>query len=335
VISVPLSFSLTDPSATVADLQDAISLATNVPAKRQKLLNLKVSGRLATGSTQLSSIARFPDTISLLGTPESEASILAAEHAAGAADAAAAAAQDSTSGTDGDGAGDVEPESGEVAAAREKIERRISTYRPVIVAGPREPAEGRKLLVLDVDYTFYDHRSTADAIEQLRRPYLHEFLACAYVNYDIMIWSATSMKWIEAKMNELGLSTHPAFSLAAYFDSRAMVTVETAKYGVFNTKPLPVLWGLFPQYSAANTIMFDDLRRNFVCNPQSGLRIRPFRNGPANLHVDRELVGLAQYLSAIAKVDDFTTLNHRRWERYLQEHQDDVDPDHVIPLKEL
>jgi ubiquitin-like domain-containing CTD phosphatase 1 len=331
VIEVPLSFSLTDPTATVSDLQEAISLATNVPAKRQKLLNLKVGGRMANGATELCAIARFPETISLLGTPESEANILAAEHAAGAAEAAAASASSATGGEED---GEVEPESAEVAAARVKIERRISTYKPVVVAGPREPAGSKKLLVLDVDYTFYDHHSPADAIEQLRRPYLHEFLACAYVNYDIMIWSATSMKWIEAKMNELGLSTHPAFKLAAYFDSRAMVTVETNKYGVFNTKPLPVLWGLYPQYSAANTIMFDDLRRNFVCNAQTGLRIRPFRNGPANQNVDCELIGLAQYLSAIAKVDDFTTLNHRKWERYLLEHSDDVDPDHVIPKKE-
>jgi ubiquitin-like domain-containing CTD phosphatase 1 len=42
-------------------------------------------------------------------------------------------------------------------------------------------------------------------------------------------------------------------------------------------KPLGVIWGKFPQYSQRNTIMFDDLRRNFLMNPQSGLRIRPFR----------------------------------------------------------
>lgn len=47
------------------------------------------------------------------------------------------------------------------------------------------------------------------------RPYLHEFLTEVYPYYDIMIWSATSMKWIELKMKELGVATNENYKITA------------------------------------------------------------------------------------------------------------------------
>ena len=94
-----------------------------------------------------------------------------------------------------------------------------------------EARPGKKLLVLDVDYTLFDHRTPAEHALQLRRPYLLEFLvrdvqlrfwtgltflqASAYVQYDIIIWSATSMKWIRLKMDELGVTACESFSILA------------------------------------------------------------------------------------------------------------------------
>lgn len=43
-----------------------------------------------------------------------------------------------------------------------------------------EPRPGKKLLVLDIDYTLFDHRSAAEQGYELMRPYLHEFLTSAY-----------------------------------------------------------------------------------------------------------------------------------------------------------
>lgn len=41
--------------------------------------------------------------------------------------------------------------------------------------------------------------------------------------------------------------------------------------GIFDCKPLGFLWGKFPEhYGPHNTIMFDDLRRNYVMNKQNG-----------------------------------------------------------------
>ena len=89
--------------------------------------------------------------------------------------------------------------------------------------------------------------------------------------------SATNMRWIEEKMKLLGCDKNPNYKLSFYLDSRAMISIQTEKYGIVDVKPLGVIWGKYPQYDKKSTIMFDDLRRNFLMNPQQGLKIRAFR----------------------------------------------------------
>lgn len=114
-----------------------------------------------------------------------------------------------------------------------KVQKRIKDYEIKMLSEPR--AE-KKLLVLDIDYTLFDHRSTAEQGAELMRPYLHEFLTAAYEDYDIVIWSATGMKWIEEKMKLLGVSTHPEYKILFYLDSLAMISVHTPKYGVIDVR---------------------------------------------------------------------------------------------------
>ncbi|CAG2173440.1 unnamed protein product, partial [Oppiella nova] len=151
-----------------------------------------------------------------------------------------------------------------------KVDKRVKEYKIKMLS---EPRSGKKLLVLDIDYTLFDHRSTAECAAQLMRPYLHEFLTTAYEDYDIVIWSATGMKWIEVKMRELGVEKNTNYKILFYLDSSAMISVHTQRYGLVDVKPLGVIWGKFKEYSAKNTIMFDDIRKNFLMNPQNGLRI--------------------------------------------------------------
>jgi ubiquitin-like domain-containing CTD phosphatase 1 len=196
-----------------------------------------------------------------------------------------------------------------------KIAKRVEHYKIKVF---NEPRKDKKLLVLDIDYTLFDHVSHAERGIELQRPFLHEFLTAAYEDYDIVIWSATSMKWIEVKMNEIGVSTNPGYKIAFYVDCGAMITVHAQDYGVCNVKPLKVIWDKFPEfYSQKNTIMFDDLRRNFLMNPQNGLKIEAYRNAHTKKHTDRELEGLSIYLKKISTLNDLSDLNHKHWKKKL------------------
>jgi len=91
---------------------------------------------------------------------------------------------------------------------------------------------------------------------------------------------------------------------------------------VLQVKPLGVIWGKFDQYSSRNTIMFDDIRRNFLMNPGNGLKIRPFRQAHLNRDKDRELLKLAKYLKDIVHEEDFNSLDHKHWEKYRPRKKD-------------
>ena len=205
----------------------------------------------------------------------------------------------------------------------EKVKRRVEQAKIKFLEGC-EPREGKKLLVLDIDYTLFDHRSPAERPEELRRPFLIEFLSRSYEHYDIVIWSATSMKWIELKMKELGVMHHVqqnAFKILAFVDYTAMIPVTTEKYGTIDCKPLGVLWqhpGFKGNYGKENTIMFNDLRRNFVMNPRNGLKIRPFKQAHLRASTDRELIKLTNYLRVIRKVKDISKLDHKKWEALMR-----------------
>ncbi|XP_058797705.1 ubiquitin-like domain-containing CTD phosphatase 1 [Phymastichus coffea] len=287
---------------TVLSLKEKIENLTGVRPERQKLLNLKFKGKAAQDCDIISKLGLKPGfKLMMMGSREEDI---------------AEASQAPENMPDVINDLDIEEEEVEIEKAEiylAKIQKRIETYE-IIELNPLR--EGKKLLVLDIDYTLFDHRSVAETGLELMRPFLHEFLTSAYKNYDIVIWSATSMKWINEKMKLLGVSTHPDYKIAFHLDSLAMISVHTRKYGVVDVKPLGVIWGKYKQFSAKNTIMFDDIRRNFIMNPQSGLRIRAFRQAHLNRHKDTELLKLAKYLELIAQLDDFQVLNHRKWEEY-------------------
>ncbi|KAJ9524545.1 hypothetical protein QJQ45_024127 [Haematococcus lacustris] len=332
-------------SDTLADVRQKLEECSGVAPKRQKLLGLKTkANKPAEDGDTLSSLALKPGLkVMMIGT--SETVIQATQKEAEAAPQVqvlgyckqgkpqALTWQQQQQQQQGQALTRLHPPSDDFdlteeqqgslevkdqPEVQEKLARRLRSVEVKILNPPRP---GKKCLVLDIDYTLFDLGSSAERPEELARPYLHEFLAAAWEHYDIIIWSATGMKWVEVKMKELGVSTHPAYKLVCMLDHSAMLTVSTEKYGVFECKPLAFIWSKFPgQYHEHNTIMFDDLRRNYIMNKQAGLVIRPFKRAHLTRHTDKELYHLTRYLLLIAPLERISHLDHSRWERYLAKH---------------
>ncbi|CAG0890514.1 unnamed protein product [Darwinula stevensoni] len=290
-------------SHTVFDLKEAIAKETQVLPHRQKLLNLKCKGRPAPDATQLGQLdLKAGFKVMMVGSREETISSAIEKPSD------LPVVEDDF---------DIKEEKIDVKDRQEflcKVERRIREYK---INQLNEPRKGKKLLVLDIDYTLFDHRSSAESGAELMRPYLHEFLTSAYEDYDIVIWSATSMKWVEEKMKLLKVSSNSSYKIVCFMDDLAMISVMSEKHGFVNVKPLGVIWGKYPQYKPSNTIILDDCSRNFLMNPQNGLKIPPFREAHLNRHKDRVLLHMSQYLKSIAKMDDFSSLDHSKWRKYL------------------
>jgi len=203
---------------TLSELKSLICEQTHILPDRQKLMGLKLkTAGVLTNTTTIDEL-NLSSKIMLMGTPEESITELNAAKPVqpDLSEGQEEEQQDTTWIEDPDTVPLDKREE-----VRIKLERRIKTYQGKVL---NEPRQGKKLLVLDIDYTLFDHRSAAETGAELMRPYLHEFLTTVYEHYDIGIWSATSMKWIESKMKLLGVeavsqgrSTNTAFNYKIIF----------------------------------------------------------------------------------------------------------------------
>jgi len=186
--------------------------------------------------------------------------------------------------------------------------------------------EGKKLLVLDIDYTILDTKPlTSGSLPpaECARPRLHEFLEAIYPHYDICIWSQTSWIWLETKLVELGMiGSDRNYQISFVLDKTCMFTVFTERNGkpwTHSVKALQIIWNHFPRFNASNTIHVDDLSRNFALNPKEGLKIHAFKNAHTpEAMADQELDKLSRYMLHIANVVDFRTLSHKDWRQIVR-----------------
>jgi ubiquitin-like domain-containing CTD phosphatase 1 len=234
---VEVSSSENGSPATVIDLKKAVHAKTGVRPDRQKLLGLKVNGKAAMDDTRVCDLSIKPGSkIMMMGSKEEDIAEVSKEPE-----------NLPEVVNDLDIPDDVVIPLSKRDEYLAKIEKRVKEVKIEIMNPPRP---GKKLLVLDIDYTLFDHRSVAEHPHQLMRPYLHDFLTSAYEDYDIVIWckscicyflednhtvthltAATSMKWIEVKMRQLGVTTNPDYKITFMMDSSAMIALHTHEYG--------------------------------------------------------------------------------------------------------
>ena len=112
------------------------------------------------------------------------------------------------------------------------------------------------------------------------------------------------LQWLETKLTELGMLTHPGYKFTFVLDKTSMFTVKSTKRDgssvVHHVKPLQIIWTKFPRWGSHNTVHIDDLSRNFALNLSSGLKCSAFYRKKSKAKRDTELLGLAKYLEALA-----------------------------------
>jgi ubiquitin-like domain-containing CTD phosphatase 1 len=206
----------------------------------------------------------------------------------------------------------------------QKLKEKMDNVQIHVINPPRP---GKKLCVLDIDYTIFDckdARTSSHNIDVHIRPHVHEFLTAIYKDYDICFWSQTHWRWLEMKLTECNILTNSAYSISFVLDKTSMfkVTSEvTGKKRVHYVKPLQFIFSKFPQsYNFRNTVHVDDLSRNFAMNPSNGIKVSAFKDCSTARQHDRELLDLKDYLElAASKSDDVRQCNLRNWKKELKE----------------
>ncbi|KAK7038105.1 hypothetical protein R3P38DRAFT_2904455 [Favolaschia claudopus] len=289
----------------IFDFKAALHKLTKVPPERQKILGLTKTNKLPPDQERIADLRLATGKkFTLIGTPEGD-ELKELENL-----------PDVVNDLDRDFTEDPAASAAYRNDQRNirKVKEATAALKPNLIHPLRS---GKKLLVLDIDYTILDTKPlTSGSLPpaECARPRLHEFLEAVYPHYDST--SQTSWMWLETKLVELGMIG----SLKNYqvlLDKTPMFTVFTERDGkpwTHSVKALQIIWNHFPQFNATNTIHVDDLSRNFALNPKEGLKISAFKGAHTpEAMADRELDKLARYMNHIASVPDFRTLSHKDW----------------------
>jgi len=298
-------------SQSMKDVQELLEAETSVPVAKQKILGLKThSKKPVTQETLVKDFKARKNKFKMVGSavelkPPSELNLPQILD---------------------DMEWDFVPDYTKMSKVHDKYEKKISELVEKseinIIHAPRP---GKKLLVLDLDNTLFDMKGMRKTPNQLdlKRPFTDHFLRELYPYYDFVIWSQTAWRWIEIKLTELQIIPH--FKISFILDKSQMPRVCSATPRGMKThqiKPLELIWRRFPDYYGPhNTVHVDDLGRNFLYNPQQGLKCTPYKHAKRNRLTDVELRDLTDYFLLIKDLASFKHLNHDDWRAYLSRNR--------------
>ncbi|KAK4054948.1 hypothetical protein OIV83_000872 [Microbotryomycetes sp. JL201] len=276
----------------LGDVKASLWSLTGVAPDRQKLIGL-VKGKLPGDEVEVKSLGLSPDgparKFMMVGTPEGE-ELGPPPPPNDAEDDIDYAAQ---------GLLDVALQG---ARNRRKLAQTINAYKIDIM---QHPTQGKRLLVLDLDYCILDTalwKESNFVAEHFARPYLHQFLEAVSPFYDIII----------------GETARHGYPVISTIDRRAMFSVYSTKNGKpykHEVKALGLLWAKFPHWSEQNSIAVDDLSRNFAMNPRNGLKLKAYKDAMNHSATDLELVWVARYLLQLVNFSDLSKLDHSKFKK--------------------
>ncbi|KAL7511068.1 hypothetical protein ACHAXN_011050 [Cyclotella atomus] len=338
------------PSTSILEVKELLRQKTGILPMRQKMIGLKVSSGASSvaDETRLGELkvrkggdsnASVVHQFILMGTPE-EAIFVDPSDKDDLPDIINDFDLDFNAGSD---------EWIEHKAKEENLQKFTEHTQVHIINPPRlSPTSGqcKPLLVLDLDHTLLDfsakslqdnsHSShsigSADdhIANNLKRPHMDDFLTWAYKYYDLVVWSQTSWRWLEIKLTELGMISHPGYKICFVLDKTSMFKIVSSKRSgkkvEHSVKPLQIIWSKFPHWSSQNT---DDLARNFALNPGCGLKCTAYyRNKRMKKGItdgrgqdDRELLGWGRFLELLAtelpEDQTFDDVDFQYWRDYV------------------
>jgi len=194
---------------TIRDIKGILFARTNVQPARQKIVGLKYGSSFPPDDISLKDLdlsATSKPRLMMIGNPDTDMHVDLME---GAGDDVVNDLDWDYNEMDGDHDPRFQPQ------YIKKMQKYSDRLRINLINPPRP---GKKLLVLDLDYTLFDMKSQAANFELLKRPFTDLFLAEAYKNYELVIWSQTSWKWLEIKLTELGILTNVNYRILFVLD---------------------------------------------------------------------------------------------------------------------